>query len=84
MGKGTTFSDSELTRWGEIRSAAGAEEYDWMHHGASAPTIAVALSRELLAARSILRELVLRQPVGVISDPLVLRAIDLLGMNLYP
>lgn len=80
--RGTTFSDGELERWSARRRADDSVAF-WKKSSVSAVTAADAMAGELLAARRILRDHVARFE-STTQDPLVLRIVDLLGMNLTP
>jgi len=79
--KGTTISDRELETWSSIKRADEAHAYDWNKHGWGAPYIVTFLSEEALEMRRILREFIARHDEAT-KDPLVLRAVELLGFNL--
>lgn len=78
---GTTISDLELERWGTIRRADEADAFDFSKHGWSPAYILTFLSRETLEMRRLLRELIARHEPNT-ADPVVRRAVELLGTNL--
>ena len=82
--KGSTISDRELETWAAIKRADEAHAYRWEQHGRwGAPVIVTALAPEALEMRRILREFISRHGEQT-TDPLVLRAVELLGFNLDP
>jgi len=84
--KGTSFSDKELEKWSQMKHAGRAREYwesDRYATCIGAPSVVSALSGEALEMRRILREFISRHNENT-TDPLVLRAVELLGFNLNP
>ena len=81
--KGSSISDSELATWAAIKRADEAHSYNWIRHGWGAPVIVTALAPEMLEMRRILRAFIARHEETT-TDPLVLRAVELLGFNLEP
>lgn len=81
--KGTTFSDRELTTWNAIKRADEQVAYWKGPRGFSAEVALSALAGEALEMRRILRDFIGRHKETT-QDPLVLRAVDLLGFNLEP
>lgn len=78
--KGSTISDNELATWAAIERADEAYSYNWIRHGWGAPVIVTALAPEALEMRRILRAFIARHEETT-TDPLVLRAVELLGFN---
>ena len=82
--KGTTFSDRELETWSSVQTAVLQHGF-WANpkRGFSAEVAITALAAEALEMRRILREMIALHPETT-QDPLVLRAVDVLGFNLEP
>ncbi len=77
---GTTFNDRELETWSAIRRADEQHAF-WKASSTSAPVAITALAGETLELRRLWREMIARYEPTT-KDLLVLRAVDLLGMNL--